>query len=139
MRASNGLRTAEAGQRSATTLLFGGIFLRLFEKRDRTAMQTPDNPLERLEHELGEFAKKADERLQENESGVGIGAAEFSAKPARGLDPRLLLLQRRTEARGVEHWLYRMETLHQEQLRGRGWSFVRITFLDGRVLLMDLR
>jgi outer membrane protein assembly factor BamE (lipoprotein component of BamABCDE complex) len=40
---------------------------------------------------------------------------------------------------GVEHWLYRMETLHQEQLRGRGWSFVRITFLDGRVLRMDLR
>lgn len=99
MRASNGLRTAEAGQRSTTALLFGGILSRLFEKRDRTAMQALDNPLERLEHELGELAKKADERQQENESGVGIGAAEFSAKPARGLDPRLLLLQRRTEAR----------------------------------------
>ena len=40
---------------------------------------------------------------------------------------------------GVEHWLYRMETLHQERLRGRGWSFARVTFLDDRVLLVDPR
>lgn len=45
----------------------------------------------------------------------------------------------RSSRNGVEHWLYRMETLHQEQLRGRGWSLVRITFMDGRVLLVDPR
>jgi hypothetical protein len=40
---------------------------------------------------------------------------------------------------GKEDWLYRMEALHQEELRGRGWSFVRITFLDGRVVALDPR
>jgi hypothetical protein len=40
---------------------------------------------------------------------------------------------------GLEHWLYRMEKLHQEQFRGRGWSFVRITFRDGRVVAIDPR
>ena len=40
---------------------------------------------------------------------------------------------------GMEHWLYRMAKLHQEELRGRGWSFVRITFLEGRVIMLNPR
>lgn len=44
-----------------------------------------------------------------------------------------------TKTSGLEHWLYGVETLHQEQFRGRGWSFVRITFLDGRVIMVDPR
>ena len=40
---------------------------------------------------------------------------------------------------GLEHWLYSIENLHQEQFRGRGWSFVRITFLDSRVVMVDPR
>ena len=44
-----------------------------------------------------------------------------------------------TKTSGLEHWLYGIENLHQEQFRGRGWSFVRITFLDGRVIMVDPR
>jgi hypothetical protein len=39
----------------------------------------------------------------------------------------------------MEHWLYPMERLHQEDLRGRGWSAVRITFIDGRVVRLEGR
>ncbi len=39
----------------------------------------------------------------------------------------------------MEHWYYRVEKLHQEQFRGRGWSLVRITFRDGRVIKVDPR
>lgn len=44
-----------------------------------------------------------------------------------------------TKTAGLEHWLYGIESLHQEQFRGRGWSFVRITFLDNRVIMVDPR
>jgi hypothetical protein len=39
----------------------------------------------------------------------------------------------------MEHWFYRLDKVHQERLRGRGWSVVRITFRDGRVLRMEGR
>jgi hypothetical protein len=39
----------------------------------------------------------------------------------------------------LEHWLYRIDKLHQEQFRGRGWSFVRITLRDGVVIRVDPR
>lgn len=46
---------------------------------------------------------------------------------------------RSTKTAGVEHWYYRVDKLHQEQFRGRGWSVVRITFLDERVVMVDPR
>lgn len=39
----------------------------------------------------------------------------------------------------MEHWYYRLEKVHQEQFRGRGWSLVRITFRDDRVIKVDPR
>lgn len=38
-----------------------------------------------------------------------------------------------------EHWLYPANRFHQQHLRWQGSTLVRITFLDGRVVLIDPR
>lgn len=110
--------TPQKEPESTRTLIFGGLFARLFGSGDATrgsdAPETPRRSLEQLEAELKEMENRAEARLRESHHRRGK-TSSLGADPGEPDNRQRLLEERRTARQALEEDIAR---LHEQLATG---------------------